>query len=214
MSFTTLAAGTTITPPSVSTGAATGLGTSSATLNGNLTSLGSASSARVNFEWGTAAASLANQTTPVALSAPGSFLATLTGLTPNTIYYYRAKAVGASTTYGTTLSFTTNASGTTTLDIDEVTNPPNASSISSTGATLNAVLLSLGGRASVEANFGLQPVGSEYYETASQTLYAAGPFSVILTGLTPSTTYYFRAQVRGTGGYDYAATMSFTTLAA
>jgi hypothetical protein len=200
-------------PPAVTTSAATGIGTGSATLNGNLTSLGSASSVQVSFEWGLTTG-YGNVTTPGAKTATGSFSASLTSLTPNTTYYYRAKAVGASTTYGTTLNFTTSASGTTTLAIDEVTNPPQASGISATGATLSAVLLSLGGRASVQANFGVQPVDGAYYETAAKTLYAAGSFSVTLTGLTPSTTYYFRAQVRGTGGYDYTATMSFTTLAA
>ena len=40
------------TPPSVTTDDASDIGTTSATLNGNLTSLGTAASVQVSFEWG------------------------------------------------------------------------------------------------------------------------------------------------------------------
>ena len=43
---------TTLTPPTVTTNAATGVATTSATLNGDLTSLGTAGSVTVSFEWG------------------------------------------------------------------------------------------------------------------------------------------------------------------
>ena len=94
--------------PSVTTNAATSITTAAAGLNGNLTSLGSASSASVSFEYGTST-SYGNTVagTPSSLAAAGNFTANLTGLTPGTTYFYRAKAVGTGTVYGAQVSFTT-----------------------------------------------------------------------------------------------------------
>lgn len=95
-------------PPAVSTAAATAVTTSSATLNGSLDSLGDFTSANVSFEWGTTSGSL-NQTTPPQLkSSPGSFAAPISGLTQNTQYFFRAKAVaGSDNISGNESSFTT-----------------------------------------------------------------------------------------------------------
>jgi hypothetical protein len=101
-------------PPTVVTNAVTNLTTTGATLNGNLSSLGSATSAVVSFEWGltTSYGSLVAGT-PANLSAPGAFTANLSGLTASTTYHYRAKADGgtAGVSYGTDQGFTTSSSG-------------------------------------------------------------------------------------------------------
>ena len=72
MSFTT-----STTPPSVTTNAASDLATTSATLNGNLGSLGTASNVTVSFEWGTAAGGpYANPVTVSPdMTGPGAFSA-------------------------------------------------------------------------------------------------------------------------------------------
>ncbi|MEW6142140.1 MAG: hypothetical protein AB1597_03145 [Chloroflexota bacterium] len=81
-------------PPSVITGNATNIGTSSATLNGNLISPGTAASVSVSFEYGTAATAYGNATTPQARTTSGDFSANVTGLTESTTYHFRAKADG------------------------------------------------------------------------------------------------------------------------
>ena len=95
-------------PPTVTTNAATGIGTTTATLNGSLTNLGSAPSAGVSFEWGTST-SYDNETTPQTMTATGEFSASLSGLSSGTTYHFRAKAVGEGTSYGIDRTFTTSA---------------------------------------------------------------------------------------------------------
>jgi hypothetical protein len=96
------------TPPTVTTNAASGLTTTGATLNANLTSKGSASTVTVSFEYGPTTAYGSTATgIPPTLTSTGAFTASLTGLTPNTTYHYRAKAVGDGTTYGSDQQFTT-----------------------------------------------------------------------------------------------------------
>ena len=98
---------TTLTPPAVTTNAASNLTINSARLNGNLTSLGTADSVTVSFQWGTSSGSYPNETTAEVKDSTGTFYFDLGSLTHSTTYYYRAKAVGDSTVYGAERSFTT-----------------------------------------------------------------------------------------------------------
>jgi len=107
-----------IAPPPVTTSEARGVGTSRATLNGILTSLGTASSVAVSFGWDTEshaedAAGYAYWTTPSAVkTGTGAFRVRITDLTRSTKYYFRAKAeVDGTTSYGAELSFTTKPRG-------------------------------------------------------------------------------------------------------
>jgi hypothetical protein len=96
-------------PPAVTTSGATLISTGSATLNGNLSSFGTASSSNVSFLWGTSPSGT-NETTPISINSTGSFSAYLTGLSANTTYYFRAKAVARGTTLATNqLSFVTRS---------------------------------------------------------------------------------------------------------
>lgn len=99
------------TPPTVTTNDATDVGiNSSATLNGNLDDLGTASTVDVSFEWGeTPGEPYPNETTPGMMDAAGAFSFELGGLSPDTTYYFRAKAVGDGTSYGLDNSFATQA---------------------------------------------------------------------------------------------------------
>ena len=91
----------------MTTNDASGLTTSGATLNGNLTGLGTAATVNVSFEYRTASGSYPNATAAQAKTATGTFSATLTGLNPGTTYYFRATADGDGTAYGVEKSFTT-----------------------------------------------------------------------------------------------------------
>lgn len=93
--------------PWVKTRAADTITSTSAQLKGKLKVLGTATTVNVSYQWGTAKKALVNETTPQALTAPSQFPFILDGLAPNTKYWYRAKAVGDATDYGTKKSFTT-----------------------------------------------------------------------------------------------------------
>jgi hypothetical protein len=96
------------TPASVRTNDATEVTANSATLNGDLTDLNDSVGADVSFQWGTSSESWPNETA-AHLAKAGAFSLSLTGLTSNTTYYYRAKADSGNygTTYGDERSFTT-----------------------------------------------------------------------------------------------------------
>jgi hypothetical protein len=198
---------TTLVSPSVTTNAATGIGNTSATLNGNLTSLGTASTVTVSFVWGTSfGGPYPNETTGQAMTSTGAFSAELPSLIPGTTYYYQAKAVGDSTVYGVERSFTT-----TTTPPVVTTGVPTG--IDLTLATLNGNLDSLGTAGSVAVSFewGITLGGPYPYETTSENMTTTGTFYFDLSGLDPGTTYYYRAKAVGDGDPVYGSGMNFTT---
>jgi RHS repeat-associated protein len=101
------------TPPTVSSAAATNISSTWATLNGNVSNMGSAASVSVSFDYGPTTSYGSNITAvPSPMTATGSFTINLTGLTPGTVYHYRAKATGNGTTNGGDQQFTTSSGGT------------------------------------------------------------------------------------------------------
>ena len=122
--------------PSVTTNDATGVTTNGATLNGDLTSIGTSRSLRVSFWWGTSSVSLAsenetqyqyetipypNETTAEVRKSAGTFSFELTRLSPNTTYYFRAIA-DRGTGCGSEKTFTTtSAAGELTILSHEMT---------------------------------------------------------------------------------------------
>jgi hypothetical protein len=101
-----------VSPLSVVTCGAWGIGTKQAILYGRLTSLGTASLVDVSFGWDNEshaedAGAYENWTRPEVKTHRGFFWAFLHGLTPDTTYYFRAKAEDDVTSYGEELSFTT-----------------------------------------------------------------------------------------------------------
>lgn len=111
LSFTTLSStGPQVHAPAVATNDASSVGQTSATLNGNLQSLGTASSVTVGFLYSTDAG-LAGATN-VSLggkSATGVFAQSVTGLGVNTTFYVKAWAVGNGFAAGSVVSFKTAA---------------------------------------------------------------------------------------------------------
>jgi hypothetical protein len=90
----------------VTTNGANNVGTTSATLDGNLMSLGGASTASVSFEYGLSTA-YGNTTGTQSIAATGLFNTQLRGLPPGTTYHFRAKAIAGTTVYGEDRTFTT-----------------------------------------------------------------------------------------------------------
>ncbi|MFA5064886.1 MAG: CARDB domain-containing protein [Dehalococcoidia bacterium] len=203
-SFTTGA-----TPPSVSTGGATAVGDDSATLNGDLHSLGTAATVNVSFQYGTTSGRYGNETPLQLMNDPGPFNANLVGLHSHTTYYYRAKADGGEhgISYGTEHSFTTNA------DPPSVTTDA-ATHMTTDTARLNGDLTGLGTATTVNASFiyGTTAGGPYPNSTTPQAMTAIGGFHSYLTGLSPFTTYYFKAKADGGAyGTSYGAEDHFTT---
>ncbi len=94
-------------PLKVTTSPAAGIATDSAVLRGSLDSLYIYGSANVSFEWGTASGNLSQNTSSEIMAVTGDFSAGISGLTPGSTYYFRAKASANPVVYGDELSFTT-----------------------------------------------------------------------------------------------------------
>jgi hypothetical protein len=182
-----------VVPPFVSTNDASDITINSATLNGNLTDMGNATSVQVSFEWGLDA-NYGNVTAELPMPSPGTFSAPLVSLDHSTTYHFRAKAVGDSnvgyaTVYGSDTTFTTKTPPTV------VTDP--ASDIDINLATLNGNLSDMGTASPVQVSFEWGVTDGYGNVTPEQPLYSAGTFSAPLLSLSPGIMYHFRAKAAG-----------------
>ena len=194
--FTTLLS---VIAPTVTTNDATNIGQTTATLNGAVTAGNEAITAQ-GFEW---KATIGG--TYTAVNATGTTLTyDLTGLATSTSYTFRAFATTASgTTYGAEKTFTTQQGSVVapTVTTNDATN------ITQTTATLNGAVTA--GSESITAQ------GFEWKEAAGSTYTAVNAtgttISYDLTGLTPNTSYTFRAFATTASGTTYGAEKTFTT---
>lgn len=211
---------------SATTDAATSVGSTTATLNGTVSG-GSNNWSDVSFRYATATQYSNNSnsldgigtlTQADGFSSPGadgSYSLGLSGLTEGETYYFRIEAIDGSwvTHSGSALSFTTTNPG-----IDVTTDA--ATSIGANGATLNATF-----DAGTSTSGGISQQTFEWGETTSygnSYTFSGGnaigdcPFSknYTISGLSPGTTYHFRAYGYSTeyGTYDYGSDLTFTTI--
>lgn len=96
-------------PTVTATDAAGGITSTSANSGGNISSNGGAAITSAGVCWSTGIQpTIADSKSDVGASVPGSFVTSLTGLTPNTTYYAKAYATNsAGTAYGPRIMFTT-----------------------------------------------------------------------------------------------------------
>lgn len=178
-----------------------------ATLNGTFNANGTAP-IDVRFEYGTTT-KLGQSTAYVTKAAAnGSYSVNLTGLSPNTTYYFRAMGINADgPDMGTILDFTTAGYSTPSA----ITTP--ATNISQTGATLNGTFNGNGLVTDTWFEYGTSSSLASYISTPGVSQSATyGNMSEPLSGLSPKTTYYFRAVARTSGGIKRSsAILSFTT---
>ncbi len=196
--------------PVALTGAATGVGNTGATLNGQVNPRQQQTA--FAFEYGTTL-SFGSLTPVVALDAanqPEAVSSALSGLSPSTTYYYRVVATNATgTAAGAVMSFTTGPTG-----------PPSVT----TGAASNVAALAVTLSGTVDAHGEATSFAFEYGTTNSfGSLSAvdrvdpiAGPqaVSLMVTGLAPSTTYLYRLVATNADGTTAGIVKSFTTPAA
>jgi hypothetical protein len=197
------------TPPSVSTGGATAVLANSATLHATLHSLGTATAVNVAFQYGTRPGVYTEQTASLYLTDKGDFPANLSGLQPHTTYYYRAIADGGKngSGYGMERSFTTGSSP-PFVETSAATEP------TTNTAFLNGNLTGLGTAKPVNVSFiyGTTHNGPYPYATAPHVMSAPYVFQTGVTGLSPNTTYYFKARADGgIYGTSYGTELNFTT---
>ena len=169
------------TPPTVATNAATSVGTTSATLNGNLASTGGLD-CQVWFEYGTTT-SYGSSTTQVSKTSTGAFSANISGLNPSATYHFRAVASNTNgTDYGADMNFTTSTEADTT--------PPVISSVTSSSITTSSATITWNtdelsdSRIKYSTTSGIYPYTG--YDATDVTSH-----SISLMGLSASSTYYY-----------------------
>jgi hypothetical protein len=193
-------------PPTVTTGLASAIGATQATLNGSVNPNGAATFGF--FEFGTTT-SYGQKTYEYQIGAgvaPVPVSTTINNLSCDTTYHYRAGGRSSSgTSYGQDATFATSAdcprpSAWTGL----------ASNVTASSATLNGTVLPNGSAATAWFEYGATPAyGSS---TARQDIGAAATaFSSPVSSLTCGATYHFRVMAENRGGTTVGDDVSFST---
>ena len=194
--------------PQVTTTAASFVTTASASLNGDVNPNGI--STTYYFEYGVKSDTL-DQTTPVqdAGSAAGLVArwASISGLSPETTYYFRVVAQsGANTVRGSVLSFTT-------LPVKPTVGLPSVQNVTPTGATVTSAVNPNGTDSTVWVEYGTDT--SYGSATIAQSVPGASASPVTITaelaGLLFGQTYHYRFVAQNTFGTTYGSDQTFTT---
>ncbi|UEG49904.1 fibronectin type III domain-containing protein [Ferruginibacter lapsinanis] len=197
----------TLALPTVTTTTATSITTTTATSGGNVTAEGSASVTARGVVWNTSAApTVALGTKTSNGTGAGSFSSSITGLTANTKYFYRAYATSSiGTAYGTESNFTT------------LPNAPTSAAATAVGAT------------GFTANWTAPTGGSETYTYTLQysttsdfssgntsiTAISGAATSQVVTGLSSTTQYWYHVLATNTTGASvYSSTQTLVTTVA
>jgi phosphodiesterase/alkaline phosphatase D-like protein len=204
MTFTTGSAA-----PAATTNAASGLGTTTATLNGTVNA--NNDSTTVTFQYGTSTSygrTVTADQSPVTGSSNTAVSKSPSDLIPATTYHYRVVAENSSgTTYGADMTFTTRAAPTV------ITNA--ATAVNGTGAALNGIVNANSDSTTVTFEYGLTSAyGSAV--TADQSPVTGNTniaVSKVLTDLTANATYHYRVVGQNVNGTTYGADMTFFTAA-
>lgn len=194
-------------PVKVKTLDASNITVETATLNGELTSLGDYSEANVYFKWRKSGESSWQETQKVKRTTIGQFNASLSGLEINTTYEFKALAnYDGKITEGELKTFSTPREGAKVETIS-------ATNIEVDSALLKGRISYLYGYPSVRAFFQYREKGQQnWLETPSQTLYTTEAFDQPISNLKENTQYEFRAVATYNGKTVYGSVLSFTTL--
>lgn len=194
--------------PTVTTGSASGVSSTAATLNATVNPDGFATS--YHFEYGTTTTygtivpspdgNAGSGTTNVAVAV------TLTRLTPGQTYHFR---IDATNTNGTV----SGADQTFVAADRPSANTAPATAVSGSGATLNGSLNPNGQSTSYSFQYGTSTAyGANTTSTSAGSGSSAMTVSTDISGLAESTTYHFRIVATNSSGTTYGADETLTTL--
>jgi hypothetical protein len=195
--------------PFVKTVSASNTGYTQFTIGGNVLSEGGVPVTDRGVCWSTVSNPTINNFKITVGSGLGLFSRTITGLTPNTKYYYRAYATnGIGTHYGDEYSVTTLA-----LEVPKITQTLAVSAITDKSGNSGGVSITDGGSAVTSKGVCWNTTGNPKI-TDSKTIDGSGTsnFNSSLTALKPKTTYYVAAYATNSVGTGYGNTVTFTTL--
>lgn len=201
--------------PAATTGAASSISTTSATLNGLVSSNGAPTT--VTFQYGTddtyGGGTLAVPGTVPAGAIDAAVSTPLSGLVCNTTYHFRIVATNANgTAAGADASFATSAC------------PPNAptaatqapGNVTANGATLRGLVSSNGASTTVTFEYGsndLYGQSAAALESPLDLNAANAPVTAPLAGLSCGATYHYRVVATNIGGTVAGTDTTFTTAA-
>lgn len=197
-------------PPTVNTDASSGIGTSVATLNGDVNP--NSLDTTCHFNYGTSTA-YGNTTTAVDEGSGTSdvnFNASLTGLTPDTTYDVQAECSNsAGDVTGSNQQFTTQA-----VASAPTVNTDGSSGVTQTAATVAGDVNPNGSDTTCHFNYGTT---TGYGSTTPNVDEGSGNSDVnlnaSLTGLTSSTTYHYQLECSNPAGDATGSDQQFTTAA-
>ncbi len=194
--------------PTVSTLSATSIATSSAVLNGSITSTGGTNALSYSFNYGLTT-SYGTTTTTTGSFGVGSYSKTVTGLLCNTTYhfnFYATNSVGTNSPAASDFSFTTNTCQVPTVSTATST------SVATSSATLNGIILNNNAATSTTRGFNYGLSTSYGITTSTTGSFATGTFSQTITGLNCGTPYHYNAfAINSYGWNNPAADSSFVT---
>lgn len=166
------------------------------------------------FEWGVTQ-NLGNVTPMLSQGTSASvFSASITNLSANTTYYYRAVARNSyGTVYGSILSFTTTGQTSYTTGSVPAVSTLLATELTGTTARLNGLVFSSGDQSNAWFEWGTTPtLGTKTQSTTVGNLPAV-KHSDYISGLTSGQTYYYRVVAQNTYGTVYGTVNSFVSTA-
>lgn len=197
-------------PATVSTTAVSSVSTTSAVSGGTISSNGGGAISTSGVVWSTNQNPTTDDFKTTENAATGSFVSTLTGLVPATVYYTRAYATNsAGTSYGSQLSFTTLgaivAPTVTTTAQSQVTN---------ISFVISGNVSDWGGSAVTERGIVWSKTSSTpTLENATKVTTGSGlgTFSSYVYGVDPSSVYYARVFATNSAGTSYGSVATVTT---
>ena len=208
--------GTNYDRPSVTTYSATDTTENSATLNGYVDGAGYYPTRW--FEWGTNYGSLYNSTNRYGQSGNyGNFSERISGLSPNTTYYFRAVAQNSNgTSYGNVMSFTTTNRNYGTCGSYGNCTPQAVTTLATNIGNTSARLGGIGVQDSSVSMTGYFEYGVSQNLGQTTSSYVIGssssnPFNVTISNLQPDVRYYYRAVVSTQYGIARGDIQTFRT---